>query len=610
MRLADDKGNALAVPNSLRQSYIDTAGGGQLLDWNYRPLDELRNADNTTKLTDYRINLGVRYMIGKGLEAKASYQYGHGASTLRNLQSQQTYYTRSLINEYTQIDSAGNLTRPVPLGGILDRTVTNYDVNNVRLQLSYDRLFGKGGDHSVSAIAGAELRDVEQQIYMSRIYGFDENRLNGLPVDYNTSFSQYSFQGYSLKIPYAGFNHNSATSDRYISYYINASYIYKQRYVLSGSARRDESNLFGVNANQRGVPLWSAGAAWEVSKEDFYRVDWLPVLKLRVTDGYNGNVDRSVSAYTTALINDVNSYGATSATITNPPNPSLRWERINILNLGLDFATKNQRVEGTLEYYIKSGKDLIGQSPLDPTTGVTVFTANTANMRTKGIDLTFRTKNNIGPVQWNAVLLFSFVRDKVTNYGQKLGPLQNYLNAGTLNPLAGHPLFSLYALKWMGLDPTNGNPQGQLTGKTTEEYSSIFNSSDLTNLLYKGPVNPPVFGSLRNSFCWKQWQFSFNVVYKFGFYFRRSSIDYYDLFQGTSKGHPDYEHRWQKPGDEQSTYVPSLMVSTDQFRDGFYGYSEPLIEKGDFIRLQDIQLGYDLTKKAFPKLPVQLIRLY
>lgn len=609
LKLADAQGNAFSVPYNLRQSYVDTVGGGQLLDWNYRPLDELRNADNTTKLTDYRINLAIRYIILKGLQAKGSYQYGHGSSNLRNFQSQQTYYNRNLINEYTQIDSTGVLTRPIPLGSILDRTVTNYDANNVRLQLNYDRLFGADGAHSVSAIAGAELRDVEQQIYMSRLYGYDKDRLNGLPVDYNTSFPQYS-TGSSEKIPYSSFNHNSATSDRYLSYYINASYVYKERYVLSASARRDESNLFGVNANQRGVPLWSAGAAWEISKEVFYRIDWLPTLKLRVTDGYNGNVDRSVSAYTTALINELNSYGATTATITNPPNPSLRWERINILNLGADFATRDQRVEGSLEYYIKSGKDLIGQSPLDPTTGVTVFTANTANMLTRGIDFTLRAKNNIGPIQWNMVFLFSFVRDKVTSYGQKLGPIQNYLNAGSLNPLVGNPLYSIFALKWMGLDPKNGNPQGQLAGKTTEDYSSLFNSSDLSNLLYKGPVNPPFFGSWRNNFSWKQWLLSFNIVYKFGFFFRRNSINYYNLMVGGSKGNPDYERRWLNSGDEQHTYVPSRIYPADQNRDNFYGYSEPLIEKGDFIRLQDIQLGYDLTRKAFPKLPVQLIRLY
>jgi len=82
------------------------------------------------------------------------------------------------------------------------------------------------------------------------------------------------------------------TSERYFSYYASGLYTYLGRYVLSGTIRRDESNLFGVNENQKGVPLGSLGLSWQISKEEFYEhsntAKWLPFLKLRVTDGYNG----------------------------------------------------------------------------------------------------------------------------------------------------------------------------------------------------------------------------------------------------------------------------------------------------------------------------------
>jgi hypothetical protein len=161
----------------------------------------------------------------------------------------------------------------------------------------------------------------------------------------------------------------------------------------------------------------------------------------------------------------------------------------------------------------------------------------------------------------------------------------------------------------MGLDG-QGNPQGWLNGHVSEDYGSITNSSDLSNLLYKGPANPTVFGSVRNDFGWKRWGLSFNIVYKLGYYFRRSSINYYNLFQGSSPGHPDYKRRWQYPGDEQRTYVPSLIYPADASRDLFYTNSEPLVEKGDHIRLQDIELSYKLQKKVLSRLPVQSIRFY
>src|SRR5690606_9221163 len=83
------------------------------------------------------------------------------------------------------------------------------------------------------------------------------------------------------------------------SYYGNIAYTLNKKYDASASFRRDESNLFGVKSNQRGVPLWSVGVAWRLDKEDFFHSDWLPNLKLRLTYGYNGNVDKSLSAYLT-----------------------------------------------------------------------------------------------------------------------------------------------------------------------------------------------------------------------------------------------------------------------------------------------------------------------
>jgi hypothetical protein len=359
------------------------------------------------------------------------------------------------------------------------------------------------------------------------------------------------------------------------------------------------------------VPLWSGGLAWDISKERFYHFRGLPFLKMRITDGYTGNVDRNLSAYTTANVNGgVNSYGTITATIINPPNPTLRWERINIFNAGLDFATSGGKLGGTVEYFIKSGTDLIGPSPIDPTTGVSVFQGNSANMRDHGVDITLHADHNIGAVRWNSVLLFSYVLDKVTNYKVQLGSVGDYLGPATINPLVGHPLYSVYALRWKGLDPTNGNPIGFLNGKDTTDYGSILSSANLGDLLYKGPVNPPLFGSWRNNFSWRQWGLSFNIIYKLGYVFRRNSILYYSVSVGASPGHPDYERRWQHSGDEKFTNVPSMTYPPDPNRDEFYQNSEVLIVKGDHIRLQDVQLSYDWDKQNHPRLPLKLIRLY
>ena len=614
-RLVDAQGNALAISYNLSQSYIDTAGGGQLLDWNYRPLDELRNANNITKVNDYRLLTGFHYTFLPGLQGYALYQYSRDVSDLQVLQDIQTYYTRNLINEFTQIDPTGQVTRPVPLGDIFDELVNLYQAHNGRLQVSYDHSFL--GGHELHLLSGAEIQAVEGRIRMNRLYGYNPLSQSSLPVaSYTISYPQYSSPGSSAQIP--ALDNNAASSDHYLSYYLNGSYRLHQRYTATVSGRVDESNLFGVNTNKKVIPLWSAGLAWEVSKEQFYRVDWLPYVKLRATSGFNGNVYKSLSGNTTAAAStavsiDVayrNLYGASYADIINPPNPNLTWEKVHVVNVGLDFASKGKTVEGSVEYYNKSGQGLIAPTSVDPTTGNTQYTGNAANMVTHGVDLTLRTSIRVGAVRWNTATLFNYVQDKVTRYLVRPGTISSFFSSGTINPLAGKPLYVVYALPWAGLDPQTGDPQGGSAGHPSKDYAALLGSSDFSTMLYKGPVSPPFFGSWRNDLLWRRWGISVNVVYKFGDYFRRTSIQYAALFNGSSFGHPDYTQRWQTTGDEKHTYVPSMVYPANVTRDAFYQNAAVLVEKGDLIRLQDVYLYYELPKKAIPKWSVQSVRLY
>lgn len=604
-QLAGANGMPLTVFTGYRQAYKDTAGGGNLLNWNYKPLDELRLSDDVIRLTDYRINLALKYSIVKGLDAAIFYQYNKGSTNEKNYRSQGTYFTRDLINVYTQVTPAG-LLRAIPLGGIFDKSVNDYEANNIRAQVNYSHTWKE--EHELTAIAGAELRSLEAGYNITRQYGYDKDRRTSVKVDYLASYYSYPAPFSPLKIPLV--DADKSTTDHYISYYANAVYTWKHRYITSASARVDESNLFGVKTNQKRVPLWSGGLAWIVSKEDFYRCDWLPYLKLRLTEGYNGNVDRTVSAYTTILVSGTNLYGAPSATFNSPANPALRWEKTNMVNAGIDFAFKHDRVSGSLEGYIKKGVDLIGNSPLDPTTGFTTFRGNTADMSGRGLDLVLHIKSNEKTFRWQGTVLLSYTTDKVTNYKVKSNTISAYYNSGLFSPLQGRPLYSVYALKWMGLDSQNGNPLGFLKGHTSNDYNGILNSTDFNDLIYKGPANPRVFGSLRNTFSWKQLELSFNITWKLGYYFRRTSITYDDLFSGASQGHPDFERRWQKTGDEKTTSIPSMGIPSDFQRDAFYRYSEVLVEKADHIRLQDMRLGYDLKKEQLQKWHMRGAQLY
>jgi hypothetical protein len=146
-----------------------------------------------------------------------------------------------------------------------------------------------------------------------------------------------------------------------------------------------------------------------------------------------------------------------------------------------------------------------------------------------------------------------------------------------------------------------------MDGKTSNDYVAMQNLP-LDSLVYNGPAQPTYFGALRNTFTWKQISLSFNISYKLGYYFRKPSLNYSNLFFSWN-GSGDYAKRWQKPGDEANTYVPSLVYPDNSARDLFYQYADVLVLKGDNIRLEDVSLSYALTGEQWHAMPFKQVRL-
>ena len=605
--IADEAGNPLAITHDYRQSFIQDAQQLGLLNWSYKPLEEIILADKTQNSLDYRLNIGLNYKIRPYLTAAILYQYGQTITNGWNLQSLNTYYTRDLINNFTAIDSDGKLTYGIPRGAILDLDNLSAISQSLRGQLNFDRNWLD--KHSLTAIAGYEIRDFHTVANSNRSYGYDDSHATSLPVDYITLFPQYAIPGYSTGIPYN--NSLADLTDRNISYYANAAYTYLQKYTLSASARLDRSNIFGVKTNQQGVPLYSVGAAWNIDREDFYKIKWLPYLKLRATYGYNGNVNKRLSAYTTALYLTGNSINTIYAQIVNPPNPELRWERVRIINVGLDFASTNNVISGTIESYFKRGIDLIGDIPYAPSTGITTFRGNTANTRGKGVDITLNTQNLRGELKWQTNFFFSHVTDKVVDYALKQSAnFYTDFSDNEINPLQGKPFYALYSYQWAGLDPQTGDPQGYLDGKISKDYAQILASATADNIIYHGPARPTSYGAVRNTFTFKQFSISANISYRFGYYFRQPGIFYSNVLSGMGYYEGRYSERWQKTGDEMKTTVPSMPGYIDYDRDSFYSFSSATVQKADNIRLQDINLSYEFNKNASPRLPFSRLQVY
>lgn len=604
-KLVGDQGQAVAIPyGGYRLAYVDTAIYPALLDWHYRPLDELKLNNNTSKGTDIRLNAGLTYKdILPGLSAELKYQYHEFSQNGTVYYDPNSFYTRNLINEFMYVDPVtGNVDYPVPLGGILDHSVSELTAWNFRGQINYNK---KWLQHEIAALIGMESGEARTTGSANGVYGYDNNMgTYSTNIDYNT-YHTTNPNGAYIQVP----SNNTYTPwllYRNLSYFGNAAYTFNEKYTISASGRLDGANIFGVKANQQIKPQWSTGLLWNIAKESFYQSDWLPQLRLRATYGYNGNTSPTTTAYTTITYN-------TNATITNQsyallgsaPNANLTWEKIGVLNLGLDFGIKNNRISGSFEYYFKHGVNLIGDVKIDPTTGFGSYTGNEASMKGNGVDFVFNTININGVIKWRSGVNFNYNTDRVTKYDFPAQTISDYLSQ---NFVIGKPVRSLFSYRWGGLDPANGDPRGYLNDSIVS-YNTVYANSDPKNLKYNGPSTPRIFGNLLNTISWRNISISLNIVYKFDYFFRRSSINYNQLYQAFT-GSSDYSRRWQKPGDEKITNVPSLPPSQIGFRDYFYQYSDILVDRGDEIRLQDIRINYDLQKKGMQKLPFKNATIY
>lgn len=606
-RLADEFGNPLQIVREHSLRYVNSFIGSDRLDWRFFPLDEIGIFEDLNRQKDARLNLSTSYKVTQWLKAELLFQHWKNQGNRRNYRPEESFEARHLINRFTQRNADGSTFRPVPLGGFMDTRSSQSQGNYGRAQLSVHKVFDSLW--TLNGIIGSEFRDVSSLSHSNRFYGYDDEFAISLPVDLSTQFRLTPTNALS-SVP-SGIDHDG-TIDRFYSYFANFSLSYQKRFVLTASARRDASNLFGVATNQRAVPLWSTGLAWVLSEETFFNSSLIPFVKLRTTYGYNGNVDRTLSAFVTAnyfvtepfLVNP----GERFAIIRNPPNRNLRWEKINTINAAIDVGLKNQILDLGFEYYVKNGLDLIGDFPVAPSTGFTNVRGNFADTKTKGWDLTLSSKPVQGKVSWDINLFLSRVREEVVTY-EAPTQIPNLLSSFGLSPFPGYPLFSVFSMPFGGLDPATGNPIGFLNGEPSMSYTSIRLQTTPEDLIYHGSARPQAFGAFRNTIHIGNFNFSANLTFRLDYYIRRQTVNYSDLFAGRIS-HKDFGRRWMNPGDELITDVASMPATNNTFRQFLINFSENLVERGDHVRLQDIRVGYNLTKDSSQWLPFRRVELY
>ncbi len=586
----DQNDHPISIDRNYRGAYTDTAAQGKLLDWKYYPLENYMHEKQTAKREELFASIMLKYKLTSFLQLDLGYQ--HQQQHLQNIfhASPESYSARNLVNTYSQFNYSTQVVKYiVPLGGTLNTRYTDVSSSSARAQFNLDK---KIGVHAINAILGAEAREVRNSTDGNLRYGYDDDPLNFADVDVINRYPEFLTKS---NTQLAGGTTMTATHHRFLSFYGNFSYSYKGKYHLSASARKDGSNIFGANTNDRWKPLWSAGLGWSIANESFYNLSFLPILNLRATYGHTGNVDMSRTALPIAGYGNNTTSGLRFTRVGTINNPKLKWEQLSQLDLKLDFATK-ERLSGVISYYVKKGTDLYGTAPYDYTTWgrSAVLTRNVAAMRGYGIDIELRGKIIEGKFSWSSDLFFSINESKTVDYYRNSGSDLNTLlgAANRISPVIGKPLYGIAAYRWGGLD-ANGNPQSYMNGEPSINYTAIANEASSTgnNLVFIGRSSPLYFGAFINTFRYQRFSLSVNLNFKLAYYFMKNSINYNSLIS-SGASHADYAKRWQQPGDEQYTHVPAFLYPANANRDGIYNASEIHADRADHLRLSYIRLAY------------------
>jgi TonB-linked SusC/RagA family outer membrane protein len=599
-KLADDHGNAWAIPY-YRPGFIsalNTAYGSKILDYTYKPLDDLNESYSKARTQNLGFNLNVGYKFLPELSAQLTYNYNLGSTYTEDFYSVQSLYMRDLINRYTDPTT---FKRNIPLGGFFNPGNSDSYNQTLRGIVSFNKTWNS--KHEVNAILGTDIFDSKSTTNPTNgYYGYNPVTLQTANVTYNTYFNTLFDPNYgtTAQLPNVPGISFLRSRSRTASEFLNAAYTYDRRYTLSGSIRKDGSSAFANETNKTGTPFYSVGASWEINNEKFYHVAWLPYLKLRTTFGYNGNSNPGATAYSVIGLSTNTDYRTLLpyASVSNLSNSLLRPERTAVTNIALDFRTKDNRFSGSIEYYLKITKDLLSFSPLDPTLGSTGQIYNVGNIRGSGIDLNLRSLNlKTASFTWESI--FNFSNDKVI-------VTKNYVSSsvGSISVLTGtyyykgKPLSTLYAFQWAGLNPTTGAARA-INGTSLAEDDYSIPSSALKAM---GSSVPVYYGNLANTFTYGGFSLWANINYKLGYYQRRSVNMLFLNGTQMSSYSPqqvagaEYANRWQKPGDEKFTNVPSRDINRGQSNDNIYQYADINVYKADNIRIQEINLNYTFRK--------------
>ena len=625
-QMLDADGNRVFSPNvnvsgyagsALNLSAIRTAealGSEQLMPFSFNVLESLDEGLTNIKNVRMRPFINIEAKFLKFFKYNVMFQYEWAQNRSEQYDAPDTYKMRLTHNAF--IDQSGESL--LPDGGRYMQQTNNSYRYTFRNQLNFDRSFDHSR-HNVNAIMGLEFRENKSPRLINQLmYGYNDRALTSVRMDWQSLYNEgWQSLVYNGTQRYGGLGTSqSEVHHRYASFYANVGYNYLYRYNLTASIRWDEADLFGLETKNQHHPLWSVGAGWNMTEEKFMKgISWLDFLKLRMTYGVNGNVDQSSTTYFVARYrtqsNDPTNTQYLNYSDDNLPNPKLRWEKTSTFNIGVDYRVLNNLLSGSIEFYSRTGDDLLVRKYLDSTLGATQRVINNGKMRNTGLELSVNA-NIIRKKDWNltASLNVAWNKNKMlrvehasTDVASNFitAPMNYFIEGTGYNTLwayrlsrvvNGYPVILDADGNEMATFDADGNPTSVTTSSTLKGTDALVNMGTLT---------PKYNGSLSLTLRWKELELNTLFVFSGG---NKLRLDVTDMnsYQMTSDHVNDHtvKHFYEIPTDIQQ-YAGTFSE--------WWRYCDQQVKPADYIKMRSINLAYHLPDAVTKKIGIGQTRL-
>ena len=540
----------------------DTSWGG-IYNWLY-----LKDHDVTfNNLTRATSNSNIEWEIIKNLKFKTAVSLDFAFANYKNFSNR--VYGDSSDEKGTVVNS--------------DRRIFNLVTQN---SLSYNYSLN---EHNFQALVLMEYQENKNNY----LYAYGENFADDGVTNLDNSSANWKGEG----------NYTDWSNVSYlgmINYNFNGKYIVDLTYRREGSSRFGEGKRFGN--------FWALGGAWNITRESFMSdIEFIDNLRLRASYGVSGNSLVKLNTYQ-ELLGYAANYASSGASYPSTyGNPNLTWEKNKTFDLGIDFAFVNNRVKGSVSYYNKTTYDLLLDVPLSRTLGYELLPSNVGEMVNKGVEFltdlaVVQTKDFNVNLSFNIATLENEVTDLAKDpFGEVIA-----IETEARRTDVGHPIREWHMRKYAGVDSETGLAQWYLNGKDGEVTNDYYEAK----AAFQGTSALPKYtGGFGLHVDFKGVYLDANFYYAGGHQVFESYARYVHhdglyptySYNGTS----DLMNRWQKPGD--ITDVPKQVFGSGN---NTSRTSTRFLFDGDYVRLKDLVLGYNLPKKIVEKARLKGANIY